>query len=244
MRTLTHIRSSFNKPYAKEHMNSWNHAPDSYQPQRWNGQYPSPDYFGNHSKNFYQGAPGQHRIPPSQNSHVYHVTSMSVITRSKRPSNSEKAPSNTPQPKKPRSNSSNTPSIMEISATPTVLSTPTLLPTNPIVVPSIQNTVHTHLMLPRQIPLIKMMAMIMIKPVIVNPKMKTIIMRKISLRQLVTAMPSMQITKTRVTQAVTQTTAMMNPMMVIITKGPTLTMKPTIIIKWWMRSTLLQSKIN
>ena len=99
-------------------------------------------------------------------------------------------------------------------------------------------------MLPRQIPLIKMMAMIMIKPVIVNPKMKTIIMRKISLRQLVTAMPSMQITKTRVTQAVTQTTAMMNPMMVIITKGPTLTMKPKAILKWWMRSTLHQSKIN
>jgi len=95
---------SFNEPYAKEHMNSWNHAPDSYQPQSWNGQYPSPNYFGNHYKNFYQGAPGQLWIPPSQNSHVYLVTSMSMITRSKKPSNSERAPSNTPpQPRKPRS---------------------------------------------------------------------------------------------------------------------------------------------
>jgi len=99
-------------------------------------------------------------------------------------------------------------------------------------------------MLPRQIPLIKMMAMMMIKPVIVNPKIKTIIMRKISLRQLVAAMPSMLITKTQVTQAVTQTTAMMSPMMVVITKGPTLKMKPTTILKWWMRSSLHQSKIN
>jgi len=35
-------------------------------------------------KNFYQGAHGQLWIPPSQNSYVYPVTSMSVITRRSR----------------------------------------------------------------------------------------------------------------------------------------------------------------
>ena len=38
------LRLTLPLPYAHVHMNSWNHAPDSYQPQSWNGQYPSPDY--------------------------------------------------------------------------------------------------------------------------------------------------------------------------------------------------------
>jgi len=131
---------SLEEPYANQLMNSWNHNPDHYQPQFWNNQYP--EYVGNHFKNGYQGAPGQLWVPPSQNSHAFPVTSMSVITRSKKPSNSERASNATPpQPRKPRSKHSTTPSIMEVPATPTVLTTPTLPPTNPIVVTSTQNTV-------------------------------------------------------------------------------------------------------
>ena len=123
-------------------MNFWNHGPDNYQPQSWNGRYLSPDYYGNHSKNFYHGAPGQLWMPPSQNSHVYPVTSMSVITRSTKPSSSGRAPSNTPpQPRRPRSKSSNTPSTMEIPSAPTALSTPTLPPIVHMAVSSSQNTV-------------------------------------------------------------------------------------------------------
>jgi len=64
-----------------------------------------------------------------------------AVTRSKKPSASERTPSSLPQPRKPRSRTLTTPSIMEVPATPTVLSTPALPPTNPLVVPSIQNTV-------------------------------------------------------------------------------------------------------
>jgi len=128
---------SFNEPCAKRHMNFMGYTPGSYHHPGWNNQYPSPHYFTENAKDFYPGAQGHLWIPPNQSSYVHPVTSSSVVTRSKKPSRSEKASSNTPpQPRKPRLIFSSTPTTMEIPSVPAVSSTPTLPPITPTTVPS------------------------------------------------------------------------------------------------------------